>query len=72
MNRDKMNKYMGITHCLPLFLCKPWKAMMCKRKIHIFDEVECSDGDHHLVCDACQLIVNIESIDNSYVEESEY
>jgi len=41
---------------------------MCKREMHLWDE--CLSGcpgyaaeDHYLVCDACQLMVNIESID---------
>jgi len=42
---------------------------MCKRNYHVFDEVTCSDGDHYLVCDACQLIVNIKNIDITYVED---
>jgi len=42
---------------------------MCKREMHLWDEV-LSGGcpwEHYLVCDACGLMVNIESIDDRYV-----
>jgi transcription initiation factor TFIIIB Brf1 subunit/transcription initiation factor TFIIB len=51
-----------------MFLLKPWKKIMCKRDIHVFDEVVSFGGGrrHELVCDACGLVVNIESIDDQY------
>jgi len=43
---------------------------MCKKNIHVFDEVWSSyELDHRLVCDACQLIVEIRGIDKTYMEE---
>jgi hypothetical protein len=59
--------YHGITHALPLFLLPAWRVIMCRHNCHVFDEVY-SRGDHHLVCDACGLIVNIASIDTTYVK----
>jgi hypothetical protein len=67
-----MSKYYGITHALPLWLLPLWKKTMCKRNMHVFDEVVSSngdtcDGDHYLACDACDLVVNIASIDTTYI-----
>ena len=55
-------KYYGLTHALPLWLLPLWKRIMCRKNIHVFDEMENSDGEHLLVCDACQLEVHIASI----------
>ena len=68
-------KYRGITY--PKIICwlpwewglKLWRRLMCKREMHLWDEV-LSGGcpwEHYLVCDACGLMVNIESIDDRYV-----
>jgi len=62
------SKYRGITHGLPRFLLKPWKSIMCKKEIHVFDEVWGSLPEHYLHCDACGLIVNIKGIDESWIE----
>lgn len=62
-----MNSYMGMTHFVPFRLLYLWKRFFCKRNIHAFDEVESLEG-HYLVCDACQLIVNIKSVDTTYQE----
>lgn len=68
--------YMGITHGVPDKLimdegfCLSWKKGKCSQGIHLFDEVW-SDGEHYLSCDACNLIVNIKSIDTSWVEDEE-
>jgi len=48
----------------PSFLCKDWilklwKKFMCKRQMHLFDEVGSFDGDGYLHCDACGLHVVI-------------
>jgi hypothetical protein len=59
--------YHGVTHCVPLALLPVWKRVLCRREIHAFDEVY-SCGEHRLVCDACGLIVNIASIDTTYVK----
>jgi hypothetical protein len=60
-----MKKYHGITYLLPLKLLPLWKLILCRRNVHVFDEVVSSwnEGEHYLVCDACELIVNIESIE---------
>lgn len=61
------NKYMGITYPkifrgkLSLAL---WKRFGCTKNKHLFDEVW-SPADHYLYCDACGLIVNIDSIRES-------
>jgi len=56
---------------------RKWRKKNCKRNIHLFDEVTGTGGDskvkghcwnHYLVCDACQLVVNIESVDQKYVK----
>lgn len=40
---------------------------MCKHGVHVFDEVLSGCGDY-LHCDACELIVRIESVDETYVK----
>lgn len=63
------SEYIGITYP-KLFSgnlrLKLWKKFMCSRNRHLFDEVWSLD-DHCLYCDACNLIVNIGSIDETYV-----
>jgi len=58
----------GITHALPMWALPLWRRIMCRRNLHVFDEVTSSCGGHYLCCDACDLIVNIESIDASWIE----
>lgn len=64
-------KYYGITYPSILrfrFIHKLWKWYFCKRNIHLFDE--CLSGGypwhHFLVCDCCQLMIDIEKIDTTY------
>lgn len=67
-----MSKFHGISYppffswALSLWL---WRWLMCRRGYHVLDEVysPSSDHPHCLVCDACQLVVNIASIDETYV-----
>ena len=69
---EKMNYY-GMTH-LPISpkLYKWWRKVFCRHGIHLFDEVmgtgKGDEWDHYLVCDACQLMVNIKSVDQTYVK----
>ena len=60
-------KYHGITYCpvLPLWAFWVWKKIMCRRQYHLFDEVVSSGDHHYLICDACQLVVNIASIEEA-------
>ena len=58
-----MMKYAGLTHALPMWLLPLWKRIMCRRSCHVFDEVENSEGQHFLVCDACQITVHIACIE---------
>jgi hypothetical protein len=55
-------KYKGYTHLpVPHFLYGLWHKFLCKRGIHLWDEV-LSGGDpwkHYFVCDACQKTVDI-------------
>ena len=44
-----------------------WRRWLCVRGVHLWDETWSSD-EHAFVCDACQLLVNIESIDDTYVQ----
>jgi len=60
------NAYYGITY--PPILGKwpiisLWKRFFCSKNMHIFDEVK-SDISHCLYCDACGLVVNIETIED--------
>lgn len=47
-----------------------WRKFLCKRNMHLWDE--CLSGGspwhHFLVCDCCQLIVDIDKIDETYVK----
>ena len=69
------NHYFGITHGVPDKLimdesfCLRWKKERCSKGIHLFDEV--LSDDHYLSCDVCNLVVNIKSIDTSWVEDDE-
>lgn len=64
------SNYCGLTY--PKFLQNRfsrwiWKKVFCKRNFHLFDECE-SDIDWYLSCDACNLMVNIHSINTEYVK----
>lgn len=61
-------RYYGITY--PQFLCKSWilnlwRRFLCKRNMHLFDE--CFSSKHYLSCDACDLMVHIDSIETTYM-----
>ena len=69
-------KYRGMTY--PKFLAwglsrKLWRRFMCRKEMHLFSEVLSggSPWHHYLVCDACQLVVNIESIDDQHTGKGE-
>jgi hypothetical protein len=70
------NRYQGITHGVPDKLimdesfCIRWKKERCSNGIHLWDEV-LSDDEHYLSCDVCNLVVNIRSIDKSWVEDED-
>ena len=58
-----MSSYRGITYPGLLGYVLPmWRRMCCPREWHLFDELWTGTG-HALVCDACGLIVHIESIE---------
>ena len=57
-----MMKYYGLTHALPLWLLPMWRLIMCRRNCHVFDEIE-SSYEHILICDACELVIHIERIE---------
>ena len=68
-----MTKYRGITYPAVLdYDCARaiWKHLFCPIEWHLFDEVEASI-DHYLICDACELIVEIEKINTEYMEKSD-
>jgi len=66
-----------MTHGLPTWgiVLWLWRTFRCKYGIHMFDEVmtyytaaekAAGDHDHSLVCDACQLTINILNVDRTY------
>lgn len=67
MEKKNPRKYFGLTHGVPMDDLPKWKEEKCSKNIHAFDEVFSGDS-HHLVCDACQLIVEIAEINTDYVE----
>ena len=64
-------KYYGITYP-SIFRFKIiryfWRHFLCRRNIHCFDEVLSGARPwcHYLVCDCCQLIIDIDKIDETY------
>uniref|UniRef100_A0A6M3J039 Uncharacterized protein n=1 Tax=viral metagenome TaxID=1070528 RepID=A0A6M3J039_9ZZZZ len=63
------NNYYGISY--PKFLrhkiiLKLWRKLMCKRGRHLLDECWSLD-DWCLSCDACDLEIHIDKIDDKYV-----
>ena len=55
-------EYHGLTHIpVPKILLSCWNHFLCKRNIHLFDEVKSTEL-HYLSCDACDLMVIITSI----------
>jgi hypothetical protein len=67
-NNMIIKQYLGITypHFLTYIPKKVWKRFCCSRQFHLFDESYSSEDDHRLVCDICQLMVEIKEIDTSY------
>jgi hypothetical protein len=67
-----MNPYIGITYFKFLqndFTYWLWKKLkLCKKGYHLWDEVYSYDK-HCLTCDVCDLIIVIDVIDASYVED---
>lgn len=69
--RHYLENYLGITYFQipmlgwPKWLLGLWRRFMCKREVHLFDEVASVDS-HYLHCDACELMVHIESIETTY------
>jgi hypothetical protein len=66
-----MKGYWGISYFAPLVFdwsYKLWKRFMCPRGYHLLDEVWCGPGTHYLNCDACELVIHIDRIDDKYVE----
>lgn len=68
--------YWGITypHVFRFRLIRwVWKKINCKRGMHLFDEVQntsvyiSQEDEHYLTCDACNLIINVTTIDRSYI-----
>lgn len=57
-----------ITHKVPLRLLPLWRRVFCRRGWHAFDEVATPD-EHHLCCDACDLMVAVAGIDRTYCRE---
>jgi len=52
-----------------------WSWLCCKRGWHLWDEVVSHSGDgphngawHYLSCDACNLSLNIDSVDETYTK----
>lgn len=58
-----VHKYEGITY--PNNKTTKWHKAKCLRGQHILDEVWSVDA-HYLVCDHCQLMIHISSIDKTY------
>lgn len=65
-----LDNYYGLTHKIPTWLLLLWKKVFCRVGWHAFDEVlgeQFEKDPHYLSCDACELIVNIASIDDTYM-----
>ena len=80
---DPRTGYRGISYCpqwchrWPMFnppikrlgrlFYSVWRRWLCVQGVHLWDETWSPD-EHAFVCDACNLIINIESIDDTYVQ----
>lgn len=71
---DREHDYRGITYGSFLIRWRwqywLWRKLMCRKNIHLLDEVLSSSGDpwpHYLVCDACQLMIHVDRFDDTYV-----
>lgn len=56
-----------------------WERICCKLEHHLWSEVlgtgggdHCDEGgwNHYLVCDACQLMMHIKYVDDTYVSKA--
>jgi len=56
----------GITH--PPLPLKLWRWLFCPRGWHLFDEVWSIEFGRELVCDPCQLVVMVSSVDETWQE----
>ena len=60
-----MNKYRGLTYH-DFLGSKPilwlWFRLFCPKDIHLLDEVLSGSGEHYLICDACNLTVDVSEI----------
>lgn len=67
---ENVPEYYGITHSMNKKEIKNWQG--CKVGWHLFDEVisyHYESPTHYLMCDCCELVVNIKSIDTQHVEK---
>lgn len=56
--------YNGYTHFWPFngkYFFKLWKRFLCKRGIHLWDEVY-TGWEHYMICDACEEIIYISKV----------
>jgi hypothetical protein len=64
--------YHGITHDVPVEELDTWRAENCSRGVHCLDEVlsitATGNPDHYLVCDACELVIDIAYITTAIQE----
>lgn len=60
--KRKISKYEGITY-------DPKGKFDCKKGIHKLDEVSNCYDEHYLVCDDCELMINIASIDKTWMKK---
>lgn len=61
----------GITHRVPMWLLPFWRRRRCPKGAHCWDEVwgGSEPGNrHYLVCDACQLMVHVASIETTFAD----
>ena len=68
-------EYRGFGHFpIPRWLLWMWRKLLCKRGIHLWDEVLSSAGGKeenggwrwYFCCDACQIEVNVEGVNTTY------
>ena len=62
-----MGDYFGVTHAVPMWALPLWRRIFCRKNMHVFDEVVSSGDEHYLVCDACELVIEIKTIDTQYM-----
>jgi hypothetical protein len=65
-----MKGYWGISYFVPFVFglsYKLWERFMCPRGYHLLDEV--FGVYHYLSCDACELVIYIDHIDDRYCKQ---